>query len=42
MISFSKVQVRTMLYGVLNLAASIEPVSAALDLIAGTAGAARK
>ncbi len=34
-----QVQVKTMLHGFLNLAASIEPVSAALDLIAGIVGA---
>jgi hypothetical protein len=31
-----------MLHGFLNLPASIEPVGAALDLIAGTVGAVRE
>lgn len=37
-----QVQVKTMLHGFLNLPASIEPVGAALDLIAGTVGAVRE
>jgi acetyl esterase len=37
-----QVQVKTMLHGFLNLPASIGPVSAALDLIVGTAGAGRE
>jgi acetyl esterase len=37
-----QVQVKTMLHGFLNLAASLEPVGAALDLIAGTVGALRE
>jgi acetyl esterase len=37
-----QVQVKAMLHGFLNLPASIEPVGAALDLIAGTVGALRE
>jgi hypothetical protein len=36
------VQVKTMLHGFLNLPGNIEPVSAALDLIADTLGAERQ
>jgi len=37
-----QVQVKTMLHGFLNLPANLEPVSAALDLIARIVGAARQ
>ncbi len=37
-----QVQVKTMLHGFLNLPGNLEPVSAALDLIARTVGAARE